>query len=82
MIKVKLQHALIEAGRVHLILSINAIQIIRTNLFGDITTCIFKDQDELRKVLVQLNEHTRLGVSIQSQRKLFTFKNFINWWRS
>lgn len=78
MIKVKLKHAFTETDKVYRILTENAIEIRGTDLFGDVTTCIFSDNDEIRRVLNELNRCCYFGVSIIYKRELFDFKSLLD----
>lgn len=67
MLKVKLKHGRSDLDKVYITLADNDISIVRSNGFGDVTTCLVEDDVALRNILKLLNQRT-YGVQLLSAR--------------
>ena len=72
MLKVKLKHSTAEIAEVYHVLTKNSIYILKTNMWGDTTTCLVEDKATLQSILYALNSGTHLGVSLRSARPTIT----------
>ncbi len=71
MLKVKFKHSIAEVAEVYRALTDNSVPILGTNMWGDVTTCLIKDESELQRTLYALNRGTYLGASLRSARPTF-----------
>ena len=67
MLKVKLKHYFSDLDKVYIILADNEITIVRSNFFGDVTTCLIENEVALLNILKILNQRT-YGVQLLSAR--------------
>lgn len=79
MIKAKLKYE--YRSSTHRIMSVlleNGIDIrSQTDCYNYYITCIFKDEEQLNKILLILTKQYSIDITICSKRKLFDFKS---WW--
>ena len=67
MLKVKLKHYAGQADIVYKTLIENNILILKSNSWGDVTTCLVEDRESLQNILKLLN-HRTYRVSLLSAR--------------